>query len=42
MSKGAEPINVKGEKEKFSALLQAEAKKYDVNNMKTNMSSKID
>ena len=41
-SKGAEPINVKAEKEKFSALLVAEARRYDTNGMRVNLNGKID
>lgn len=42
LSKGAEPINVKAEKDKFGQLITAEAKRYDVNSMKTNLNTKID
>jgi hypothetical protein len=42
MSKGAEPVNIKSEKEKFIALLSVEARRYDINGMKSNLSTKID
>lgn len=42
MSKGAEPIDIKKEKERFMALLTQETKRYDVNGMTIDLNQKMD
>jgi hypothetical protein len=42
MSKGADPIDIKKEKERFMALLTAETKRYDVNGMTIDLNQKMD
>lgn len=42
MSKGAEPIDIKKEKERFMSLLTQETKRYDVNGMTIDLNQKMD
>jgi len=42
MAKGAAPVNFRLEKEKYIALLKEEAKRYDLNSIKTDLENKID
>lgn len=42
MSKGAAPVNVKGEKEKFIKALKEEAKQFDLETIKNDLNKKID
>lgn len=42
MSKGAEPIDIKKEKERFINLLTQETKRYDVNGMTIDLNQKMD
>lgn len=42
MSKGAEPIDLKKEKEIFLGLLSNEAKRYDVQGMHVDLNAKLD